>query len=75
MSTNRRAIHAYVSEDAHDKWHDFAAENGVSVSALLEALADTVAEPSSDLPQQTVLENAVTASRRIDAARRRRRKD
>ncbi|MFT7601732.1 MAG: hypothetical protein ACI8TP_004693, partial [Acidimicrobiales bacterium] len=34
----RKALHAYVSDDAHDQWHGFAAEQGVSVSAILEAL-------------------------------------
>jgi hypothetical protein len=39
MAPTRKAIHAYLSPEAHDAWHDFAAENGVSVSGLLEAIA------------------------------------
>jgi hypothetical protein len=39
VTATRKAIHAYLSPEAHDGWHDFAAENGVSVSGLLEAIA------------------------------------
>lgn len=39
MADPRRAIHAYLTPEAHDRWHDFAAEQGVSVSGLLEAIA------------------------------------
>lgn len=76
MSQRRRAIHAYVSEEAHDRWHDFAAENGVSVSALLEALAEEVAGADEKTEAHAVvLERAISSSRQIDASRRRRRKD
>lgn len=76
MSENgRKALHAYVSDDAHDQWHGFAAEQGVSVSAILEALA-----PELDLesaPEERVgerLDNVVKVARKIDAQRRRRRR-
>jgi hypothetical protein len=36
MAPTRKAIHAYLSPEAHDAWHDFAAENGVSVLQLFE---------------------------------------
>ena len=39
MADSRKAIHAYLTPEAHDRWHDFAAEEGVSVSGLLEAIA------------------------------------
>lgn len=72
----RKALHAYVSDDAHDQWHGFAAEQGVSVSAILEALApelDTDARPEpSDLGSR--LDSVVKAARKIDAQRRRRRR-
>lgn len=60
-------MHAYVSDMAHDQWHDFAAVNGVSVSAFLEALG-----PELDMLTGRDIE-LVRAARRIDAARRRRR--
>ncbi len=72
----RKALHAYVSDDAHDQWHGFAAEQGVSVSAILEALApelDTDAQnEAADLGSR--LTAVVKAARKIDAQRRRRRR-
>jgi hypothetical protein len=75
MPSTRKAIHAYLSPQAHDAWHDFAAENGVSVSGLLEAMANewsarlTRGEPA--LPDEDEL---VKAARRVDADRRRRKR-
>lgn len=68
---DRRAIHAYVTEEAHDHWHEFAAEQGVSVSAVLEALA---AELCGVADGSTALDAVVINARRIDASRRRRTK-
>lgn len=76
QDNGRKALHAYVSDDAHDQWHGFAAEQGVSVSAILEALA-----PELDLEGDSSAENmsqrladVVKAARKIDAQRRRRRR-
>lgn len=72
--SSRRAIHAFVSPDAHEQWHDFAAEEGVSVSALIEAFA---AELGDSERGKEAVEQRMTAvvgsARQIDAARRRRR--
>ncbi len=75
-SNDRKALHAYVSDSAHDQWHGFAAEQGVSVSAILEALA-----PELDLDGKLTheelgkrLDMVVKSARKIDANRRRRRK-
>lgn len=67
-TSERKALHAFVSDEAHDHWHDFAAENGVSVSAILEALApelDHIPGPS---------DHVIKAARKVDAERRRRRR-
>jgi hypothetical protein len=76
MAPTRKAIHAYLSPQAHDAWHDFAAENGVSVSGLLEAIAnqwaEKVARGERVLPDE---ESLVRTARRVDAERRRRKKD
>jgi hypothetical protein len=76
MAPTRKAIHAYLSPEAHDAWHDFAAENGVSVSGLLEAIAnqwaEKVARGEQVLPDE---ERLVRTARRVDAERRRRKKD
>ena len=75
MAEERRALHAYLTPEAHDAWHDFAAENGVSVSGMLEAyglelssIVDGSAKPRKD--QQALVDTA----RKIDAVRRRRRR-
>ena len=70
----RRAIHAFVSPEAHDRWHDFAAEEGVSVSALIEAFAPQLSDEEALAEPMTVrLGATVTSARAIDATRRRRR--
>jgi hypothetical protein len=76
MAPTRKAIHAYLSPEAHDAWHDFAAENGVSVSGLLEAIANEwtakLARGEPVLPDE---ERLVRSARRVDADRRRRKHD
>lgn len=74
--TGRKALHAYVSDDAHEQWHGFAAEQGVSVSAVLEALAPEleIDGTSPAEPLTTRLDEVVRAARKIDAQRRRRRR-
>ncbi len=77
QDNGRKALHAYVSDDAHDQWHGFAAEQGVSVSAILEALAPQLLaedEPTADEKLGDRLDTVIKAARRIDAERRRRRR-
>lgn len=71
-NSTRRALHAYVSDDAHDAWHDFAAENGVTVSALLEALTPHLQTEPSDATLESAWEESIKSARAVDAARRRR---
>ena len=74
---SRKALQAHVSNGAHDRWHGFAAEQGVSVSAILEALAPQLTV-GSHVPRDTCdgadLVHVVGQARRIDAKRRRRRR-
>ena len=72
----RKALHAYVSDDAHDQWHEFAAEQGVSVSAILEALAPELDLENAESAEQMKdrLNTVVKSARMIDARRRRRRR-
>lgn len=73
-TSSRRAIHAFVSPEAHEHWHDFAAEEGVSVSALIEAFAPELGDPERGKSlMHDRLSFVVLAARKIDAARRRRR--
>src|SRR4051812_42475432 len=73
MADARKAIHAYLTPEAHDRWHDFAAEQGVSVSGLLEAIARDWKEQLDNRggpPAQG--EQLAPAGRQNDPARRRR---
>lgn len=70
----RQALHAYLSEAAHEAWQAFAEENGVSVTGLLESLGleleqeiEAAAGDAADIRRDWV-----KAGRKIDAARRRR---
>ncbi len=81
MTAQRRALHAYLSEDAHEQWHAVAIEWGVSVSALLEALAPILAdhhegseesEPAAEQAEPPDARSIVHTARQIDAQRRRR---
>jgi hypothetical protein len=67
----RRALHAYLSDDAHERWHDIAADLGVSVSALLESMAADLDE-GGGIVIGPHFEETVRRARRIDAERRRR---
>lgn len=64
----RKALHAYLSDEAHDTWHAVAAEYGVSVSGLLEAMAQDLGGKTS----ASRLEATVKRARKVDAERRRR---
>jgi hypothetical protein len=73
MADPRKAIHAYLTPEAHDAWHEFAAEQGVSVSGLLEAISQHWARHlKSGLDDVLGVEDLAKAARKIDAARRRR---
>ncbi|MCU0270399.1 MAG: hypothetical protein MUF83_17375 [Acidimicrobiales bacterium] len=72
MAGSRKAIHAYLTQEAHDSWHDVAAEHGVSVSALLEAIGQFWTESSNGDGAQLQRDALVKQARRIDADRRRR---
>lgn len=72
MADERRAIHAYLTNDSHEIWHRVSEEAGMSLSGFLEALAvDMGANPPAEggMPRWSEI---VTSARRIDAQRRRR---
>jgi hypothetical protein len=71
MANQRSTVHAYLTEEAHAKWHGFAATNGVSVSALIEALAAELPEGEPSERQTVGLARLVVAARKVDAVRRR----
>lgn len=57
------------SDEARDLFREFAEANGVSVSALLEAIARRLPPPDRLTPHHTAV---VEEARAIDAERRRR---
>lgn len=71
MAENRRAIHAYLSDDALEGWRDFADKTGVSVSGIIEVLPDELFL-TEDPELQAVCAKLVSAARKVDAIRRKR---
>jgi hypothetical protein len=70
----RRALHAYLDEQAHESWQTFSEENGVSVTGLLEALGLTLSDEidAAAGDPTDIRQDWVKAGRKIDAHRRRR---
>jgi hypothetical protein len=68
-----RAVHAYLSDDAHATWQEVATQYGVSVSGLIEAMGADLQRPEDERVLGPQLSGLVTRARRIDADRRRRR--
>lgn len=63
---NKRAVHAYLTPDAHEAWHSTCSRKRVSVSAMLEALAPHLADVLDALP------DLVDEAGEIETQRRRR---
>jgi hypothetical protein len=71
--SERQALHAYLSEEAHNAWLTFAEENGVSVTGLLESLGlELGLELQASADPTDVRQGWVRQGRKIDAQRRRR---
>jgi hypothetical protein len=66
----REALHVYLSPEAKRKIDEFTAEQGISMSGFVEAMAS-----DADLLNGTLsgtMERIVADARKIDVARRRR---
>lgn len=74
MNPDRRALHAYLSIKSHDTILNFSESNGVSLTGLIEALAEELSEDITRAKDDVtkVRQSWVLAGRKIDAARRRR---
>lgn len=72
MADERRAIHAYLTEESHNVWHELAEETGVSLSGFLEAIARDMSEHPPEKGGHPRWDDIVRTARRIDAQRRRR---
>ncbi len=76
VTSERKAIHAFVTHEAHDQWHDFAAEQGCTVSALIEAMAPELSLDAALAHEQygQRLNVIVKSARKVSAARLRRKR-
>lgn len=72
MADERRAIHAYLTEESHNVWHELAEETGVSLSGFLEAIARDMQAHPPEKGGHPRWDEVVKGARRIDAQRRRR---
>jgi hypothetical protein len=72
--TTRKSLHAYLSDSAFERWHKFAADQGVTLSATLEAFAPELdlSGPEISEPFQSRLTAVVNKARQIDTERRQR---
>lgn len=72
----RRGLHAYVSDESHAGWQEFAANNFVTVAAVIEAVGIWLAE-CADLPpeqQDERIQAVIAEARQLDRERRSRRR-
>lgn len=68
----RKAIHAYVSDEAHAAWLRFSEVNGVSLTGLLESLGWELLEEMRLAEPDEIRQPWIKAGRKVDAQRRRR---
>lgn len=64
----KQPIHGITSRDAHDDWHNTAHDHGISVTAMLEALAPHVVEIFGDPERSPSL--IVQRCRAIDSGKK-----
>lgn len=72
----RQQMHGYVSTEARDGWYRFAAEQGLNVTALMEAIGLILAEqakPETRLPPW--LRHVLAEARAIASSRSSRRRE
>jgi hypothetical protein len=67
-----RAVHAYLSDEAHATWQEVSTEFGVSVSGLIEAMGIDLTRPTDQRILTPDIDQLVKRARTVDAARRRR---
>ena len=80
MAEHRPPLHAYVSEAAHEGWMAVSSEYGISYAALLEVFGrefKRYVDKKVDLEtaDRPVWLRRIKEARRIDASRRRRKRE
>lgn len=69
----RKALHAYLSEEAHDAWHQFAEDNDVSLSAVLTAFGPALTD-ETEMTMGQKLESIVGRAHEDQREKRRQRR-
>jgi hypothetical protein len=72
MPAERKAIHAYLEPTSHEVWHTVSEDEGLSLSAFLEALAADMKSYPPHEGGHPRWNDIVRSGRKIDALRRRR---
>jgi hypothetical protein len=72
MPEERRAIHAYLTVESHEVWHNVSEEAGISLSGFLEALAADMRTYPPENGGHPRWREIIRSARKIDAQRRRR---
>jgi hypothetical protein len=72
MPEERRAIHAYLTVESHEVWHNVSEEAGISLSGFLEALAADMRDYPPATGGHARWREIIRSARKIDAQRRRR---
>ena len=67
MAAERKGLHVYLTPDAHEAIHEYAIEEGISVSAVLQVIGDALVAGIAPLTDEQV-----KLARRLDSLRRRR---
>ena len=68
----KRALHSYVRSESYDVLQTFADENGASITGLVQAWLDDLADAIDTAGTTDILGALVRQARIIDADRRRR---
>jgi len=64
-------LQTYVTPEAHRGWHEWCATQGVTFSALLEAIGNELGA-NPDAPISEPIRTLIGDARRVDTERRRR---
>lgn len=74
MAEYRPAIHAYLTEEAHEAWQEFSRQGGCSVTAAIEDIGQDlkVRLEKGDVDNDDELRAWSRRARAIDSTRRRR---
>lgn len=62
-------LNAFLTNESYEAWRDFCAEQGCTMTALIEAIGRHL--PTATLRSGGIISDAIRDARRIDSERRR----